>query len=62
MKKLIYEDVNLQTGHSYSVYTYFGAHKQQYLVYECDQDGNMKCIEEFTSCDDAVAFVRKKCK
>ena len=56
MKKLIYEDCNLETGFSYSVYRYGNA----YLVYECNQDGHMKCIEEFTSYNDAHVFVKKK--
>ena len=62
MKKLMYEDVNLKTGFSYSIYRYSSSSKTLYLVYECDQDGNMKCIEEVNSCDKALTFVRNKCK
>jgi hypothetical protein len=58
MKELIYEDCNLKTGFSYSVYRYGNT----YLVYECNQDGHKRCFAEFTSREIACAFVRKKCQ
>lgn len=62
MKTLMYEDVNLETGFSYSVYRFSGLSGKSYLIYECNQDGHMKYIREFTSYDNAVAFVKCKCK
>ncbi len=62
MKKLLYEDVNLETGFSYSVYRYNGLSGTSYLIYECNQDGHMKYIKEFISYDNAIEFVKYKCK
>lgn len=60
IKKLIYENVNLKTGFSYSVYLCEGVVQKSYRVYECNQNGDMKCIKESVSCDEVMAFTRRK--
>ena len=62
MKTLMYEDVNLETGFSYSVYRFSGLSGTSYLIYECNNDGCMKYIREFISYDNAIAYVKCKCK
>ena len=61
MKTLIFEDCNLETGFTYAVYRCSGS-STAYWVYESDQNGHSKVIEEFASQDSAVTFARNKCK
>lgn len=59
---LIYEDINLETGYSYSVYRRgLLLSEARYLVYECDPDGHKTFIGEFSK-SEALALVRTKCK
>lgn len=60
--KLIYENINLKTGYSYSVYRRGDRLSElTYLVYECDPNGNKTFIGEFSE-REALALVSKKCK
>lgn len=62
MKTLIYEDINLRTKYSYSIYRCgYNLSEMRYLVYECDPDGHRTFIGEFSE-DKAYALVREKCK
>jgi hypothetical protein len=62
MKKLIYENINLETKCSYSIYrSGHSLSEMRYLVYECDPDGRTTLLGEFSE-DEAYALVRTKCK
>lgn len=62
MNTLIYEDINLTTKYSYSIYRYgFSLSDMRYRVYETDPDGHTTYIGEFSK-DEAYKFVKEKCK
>lgn len=62
MKKLIREDINLETKCSYSIYRVGHSRSDfRFYVYECDPDGNQTFIGDFTE-DEALALVREKCR
>lgn len=62
MKKLIYEDINLETKCSYSIYRVgYSRSDFRYFVYETDPDGNQVFIGDFTEAK-ALELVREKCK
>lgn len=61
--KLIYEDTNSKTGYLYQIYSRgFLMSDMTYNVYEMDNDGNRKFITDFSELDNAIAFVRDRCK
>ena len=60
--KLIYEDINLESKYSYSIYRRgYSLSEMTYLVYECDPDGHKTLLGEFSK-SEALALVREKCK
>ena len=62
MKKLIREDINLETKFSYEIYRCGTCESEiRHMVYEINPDGERKYVGEFSE-DDAYKFVREKCE